>query len=71
MFNDYAPQGKWDNARRWYPSETEIASCCKGIRAPSRRYPFSLWKHCHTLKHQNTLRKEERHDEKAVQGNHP
>jgi len=45
------PDGKFDKSGRWYPSETEIESCCKTIRAPSRKWPFSLLVHCRTIRH--------------------
>lgn len=45
------PDGKFDNARRWYPSEAETADCCKFIRSPSRSWPYSLLHHCRTLQH--------------------
>lgn len=45
------PVGEFDKAGRWYPSDTEQAECCKGLRSPSRAYPYSLMVHCRTLKH--------------------
>lgn len=44
-------QGKFDKAGRWYPDESEQRECCKSIRPPSRRFPFSLLSHACTLKH--------------------
>lgn len=44
-------QGKFDKAGRWYPDESEERECCKPIRPPSRRFPFSLLSHTRTLKH--------------------
>jgi len=45
------PVGKNDKGGRWYPSDTERASCCSSVRQPSRTWPFSLYKHCCTRKH--------------------
>lgn len=49
------PDGKFDNARRWYPTEDEECECCKHIRRPSRAYPYSLMTHCRTKKHITNL----------------
>ncbi|WP_157943479.1 hypothetical protein [Pseudomonas orientalis] len=43
------PEGEFDNARRWYPSER--CECCDYIRTPSRAHPFSLMVHARTLEH--------------------
>ena len=48
---NYVPLGKSDSGGRWYPDEEEIYDCCKGIRSPSRSYPWSLYKHCKSKKH--------------------
>jgi hypothetical protein len=45
------PDGAFDDGGRFYPSEKEVRDCCAGIRAPSRAFPFSLMKHCRTVKH--------------------
>jgi len=45
------PAGTFDKAGRWYPADSESADCCKGLRSPSRAYPYSLMTHCRTLKH--------------------
>ncbi len=45
------PTGKFDGAGRWYPTESETCSCCKGIRTPSRSWPFSYMVHCRTAEH--------------------
>lgn len=45
------PNGKFDKAGRWYPDDDERQECCKGIRAPSRSYPYSLMTHCRTARH--------------------
>lgn len=47
----YRPDGKTDNGGRWFPSESESCSCCENVRSPSRAYPWSLYKHCHSIKH--------------------
>jgi hypothetical protein len=45
------PTGKFDNAGRWYPSESETCSCCSSVRSPSRSYPYSYMTHCRTMAH--------------------
>lgn len=45
------PHGKSEKGNRWYPSDDESQECCKSIRAPSRAYPWSLYKHCFSLIH--------------------
>ena len=45
------PEGKFDNAKRWYPSDYERRDCCESLRSPSRSYPFSIMTHCRTLRH--------------------
>lgn len=45
------PDGKFDSAKRWYPSDSEKRDCCKGIRNPSRSWPHSLNKHCRSVEH--------------------
>jgi len=45
------PEGTFDRHGRWYPSESEECSCCRKIRVPSRRWPYSLLHHCRTRKH--------------------
>src|SRR5262249_53516360 len=45
------PEGTFDEGSRFYPSEKEARDCCETIRAPSRAFPFSLMKHCRTIKH--------------------
>lgn len=47
------PEGTWDNAGRWFPSEKED---CGGlitgrIRTPSRAWPRSYWNAAKSLKH--------------------
>ena len=48
---DEHPDGYWDKAGRWYPSEDEEQECCSRIRGPSRAYPYSLMKHCRSREH--------------------
>jgi len=45
------PDGTFDNGGRWYPSAEEEQVCCRRIRTPSRRWPYSLLTHCRTLRH--------------------
>lgn len=49
------PAGSFDSARRWYPDPEEARWCCKNIRRPSARWPFSLLVHCRTLTHVSVL----------------
>lgn len=45
------PDGRFDNASRWYPSDEEKQDCCARVRSPSRAYPNSLNQHCRSLRH--------------------
>lgn len=45
------PEGEFDNAQRWYPSDEEEQECCAGIRSPSRSWPYSYMQHCRTMTH--------------------
>jgi len=45
------PDGRSDNGGRWWPSDAEWQECCNKIRTPSRAWPWSLYKHCHTYGH--------------------
>ena len=45
------PDGTFDAASRWYPSESEKCDCCDGIRSPSRAYPYSFMTHCRSAAH--------------------
>lgn len=47
------PDGYFDRAGRWYPSEEETCPCIENgdIRSPSRAHPYSLLKHCRTQRH--------------------
>lgn len=51
---DSHPAGAFDKAGRWYPAESETASCCKAINSPSRAHPYSYMVHCRTRKHVQT-----------------
>ena len=35
------PDGPFDRAGRWYPSEGEKRACCANIRSPSQTWPWS------------------------------
>jgi len=45
------PDGTFDKAQRWYPSEEEHQPCCAVIRSPSRAWPYTLNKHCRSIEH--------------------
>lgn len=45
------PTGWFDNAHRWEPDDDERRPCCRGIRPPSRRWPWTLMHHCRTATH--------------------
>ncbi len=45
------PDGTFDKAGRWYPSDSESCGCCDEVRGPSRSYPYSYMVHCRTAKH--------------------
>jgi len=45
------PEGSFDSAGRWYPSDEERQECCRTIREPSRKWPYSLLVHCRSLRH--------------------
>lgn len=45
------PDGRFDDAGRWDPSETERQPCCDFVRGPSRQWPYSLMVHCRTRRH--------------------
>lgn len=49
------PDGSFDKAGRWYPSESEECNCCGAIRSPSRAYPYSYMVHCRTAGHVASL----------------
>jgi hypothetical protein len=46
-----SPLGEFDRGGRWYPYQDERRECCRAIRSPSRAFPYSLLKHCMTLRH--------------------
>lgn len=45
------PDGSFDKGGRWRPSVDEWRPCCECIRAPTRRFPYSLMVHCRTRYH--------------------
>lgn len=45
------PDGKFDKQGRFYPSEAETCSCCRAVRSPSKRFPYSYMVHCRTITH--------------------
>lgn len=45
------PNGELDKKRRWYPSDEERQECCRQIRRPSARFPYSYMTHCRTVEH--------------------
>jgi len=45
------PDGYFDKAGRWYPSDTEIQGCCGRISGPTRNYPYPYMLHCRTAVH--------------------
>jgi hypothetical protein len=46
------PEGKFDNAGRWYPSDREDAGDVIGcVRSPSRAWPYSYMQRARTRKH--------------------
>ena len=45
------PEGTFDEGGRFYLAESEKHDCCRGIRSPSRAYPYSEMVHARTLKH--------------------
>lgn len=44
------PVGRTDHGR-WNEDSGERAECCRSVRAPSRAYPWSMYKHCFSMKH--------------------
>lgn len=49
------PDGTFDNAGRWYPSEAEDAGVSHTHRSPSRAWPYSYMTACRTRKHVSVL----------------
>lgn len=45
------PDGKFDKQGRFYPSDTETCDCCRSVRSPSKRFPYSYMVHCRTITH--------------------
>ena len=45
------PKGKTDRGGRWYPTDEEQQPCCRTIRHPSRKWPWSLMTHCRSAQH--------------------
>jgi len=45
------PEGSFDKARRWHPSDMERCEACSTVREPSRAYPFSIMTHCRSISH--------------------
>ena len=45
------PDGTFDRAKRWYPSDTERQDCCNRVRGPSRAWPYSYMTHCRSVDH--------------------
>ena len=45
------PQGRADSGGRWFPSDPERCPDCSHVYQPSRSYPWTIFKHCFTLKH--------------------
>jgi len=46
------PEGRFDNAERWYPSGREQSGAgATNCRSPSRTWPFTYMVHCRTRKH--------------------
>jgi hypothetical protein len=45
------PEGSFDNAGRFYPSDSEDCGVSSYIRSPSRSYPHSYMLACRTLDH--------------------
>jgi hypothetical protein len=45
------PEGSFDGAGRWYPSDREDAGVSSTLRSPSRAWPYSYIIGCRTRKH--------------------
>lgn len=45
------PEGKFDNAHRFWPDDDEWCECCDEVRSPSRAFPNSLNSHCRSMNH--------------------
>ncbi len=51
LMGEEHPEGLFDKSGRWYPSDQERSACCAHIRQPSCAHPYSLLRHCRTLRH--------------------
>ena len=51
------PDGTFDKAKRWYPSDHEWQWCCKSVRGPSRNFPYAYLTHCRSSVHIATMLK--------------
>lgn len=49
------PAGSFDKQGRFYLDQSEIKSCCQGIRQPSKAFPYSQMLHARTKKHCQAL----------------
>lgn len=50
----FQPMGVWHPNRQtgvWYPIPLEVRPCCWDLNVPSRKYGFSLHRHCRTIRH--------------------
>lgn len=45
------PEGHFDGAGRWYPTDREDAGVSRTLRSPSRAWPYSYMVGCRTRKH--------------------
>ncbi len=48
------PVGHFSHGK-WFPDPVEVGDCCRKIRRPSNKWPYSLLRHCYTLKHIATV----------------
>lgn len=44
-------RGRFDNAGRFHTADVERCACCRAVRAPSRRWPWSELSHGSTAVH--------------------
>lgn len=45
------PDGEFDPKGRWEPSDDERRECCRSIRSPSVKWPYTILKHCRSVEH--------------------
>ncbi len=45
------PEGGFNYNGIWYPHKSEVQDCCSQVRAPSKRWPYTLSQHCCTAMH--------------------